>query len=138
MVRFSLDGLTGFSTAPLRFASYLGMVVALSGIPYAGWAIDLRLFTDEAVHGWASLVVALLLVGGLQLLCLGIVGEYIGRMYEEVKGRPLYIADEVMGDVARARNLPAERGHVLAGGASARGVRVVPEPVPLFTEKISG
>jgi glycosyltransferase involved in cell wall biosynthesis len=137
MLRFSLDGFTGFSTVPLRFASYLGVAVALSGIPYALWAIYLRLFTDEAVSGWASVVVALLLIGGLQLLCLGIVGEYIGRMFEEVKGRPLYIADEVIGDVARARSQRIS-GRVLSPAtAAARGQLAVPDGVPVYAEELS-
>ena len=98
MLRFSMDGVTAFSTMPLRFASYLGGLAALGAIPYAGWAVYKRLFTDDAVHGWASVVVAVLILGGVQLICLGIIGEYLGRVYEESKGRPLYITDEVIGD----------------------------------------
>jgi dolichol-phosphate mannosyltransferase len=110
MLRFSVDGVTAFSTMPLRFASYLGTVVALSGIPYAAWAVYKRLFTNDAVPGWASLVVAVLVIGGLHLICLGIIGEYVGRVYEEVKGRPLYLTDEVIGDLAISpRSLPRHR-----------------------------
>ena len=98
MLRFSMDGVTAFSTLPLRLASYFGALAALSSIPYALWAVYKRLFTDDAVHGWASLVVAVLILGGLQLICLGIIGEYLGRVYEESKGRPLYIVDEVFGN----------------------------------------
>jgi dolichol-phosphate mannosyltransferase len=98
MLRFSMDGVTAFSTLPLRLASYFGALTALSSIPYALWAVYKRLFTDDAVHGWASLVVAVLILGGLQLICLGIIGEYLGRVYEESKGRPLYIVDEVFGN----------------------------------------
>jgi dolichol-phosphate mannosyltransferase len=105
MLRFSMDGVTAFSTMPLRFASYLGGVAALSAIPYAMWAVYKRLFTDDAVHGWASVVVAVLVLGGVQLICLGIIGEYLGRVYEESKGRPLYITDAVIGDFDA--NLPA-------------------------------
>jgi polyisoprenyl-phosphate glycosyltransferase len=100
MLRFSMDGVTAFSTMPLRFASYLGAFAAFSSIPYALWAVYKRLFTDDAVHGWASVVVAVLILGGVQLICLGIIGEYLGRVYEESKGRPLYITDEVIGDFA--------------------------------------
>jgi polyisoprenyl-phosphate glycosyltransferase len=100
MLRFSMDGVTAFSTMPLRFASYLGVLAALSAIPYAMWAVYKRLFTDDAVHGWASVVVAVLVLGGVQLICLGIIGEYLGRVYEESKGRPLYITDIVVGDFA--------------------------------------
>lgn len=100
MLRFSLDGVTAFSTVPLRMASYIGLFAALSGIPYALWAIYARLFTDWAVHGWASVVVALLFLGGVQLLSIGIMGEYLGRVYEEAKGRPLYLTQELIGQAA--------------------------------------
>jgi dolichol-phosphate mannosyltransferase len=97
MLRFSLDGLTAFSTFPLRLASITGFVVALSGVPYALWAVYARLYLDTAVHGWASIVVALLFLGGVQLIAIGILGEYLGRIYEETKGRPLYVTREVIG-----------------------------------------
>ena len=117
MLRFSVDGVTAFSTMPLRFASYLGTLVALSGIPYAAWAVYKRVFTNDAVPGWASLVVAVLVIGGLHLICLGIIGEYIGRVYEEVKGRPLYLADEVVGDLeVSARGLPRARTALSSAG----------------------
>ncbi len=102
MLRFSMDGVTAFSTMPLRFASYLGGLAATAAIPYAMWAIYKRLFTDDAVHGWASVVVAVLILGGVQLICLGIIGEYLGRVYEESKGRPLFITDKVIGDFGPA------------------------------------
>lgn len=107
MLRFSLDGITAFSTVPLRLASYVGLFAALSGIPYALWAVYARLFTDWAVHGWASVVVALLFLGGVQLISIGIMGEYLGRVYEEAKGRPLYLTREVIGELgASARPRP--------------------------------
>ena len=138
MLRFSLDGLTAFSTVPLRFASYLGIVVALSGIPYAAWAVYVRVFTEDAVSGWASLVVALLLLGGLQLMCLGIIGEYVGRMYEEVKGRPLYIADEVIGEVVRPRpQRLVTPSRVATATVGVRGPLAVPDLLPLYTETSS-
>ena len=94
---FAIDGITSFSTFPLRLAIYLGFIAAVIGIPYAIWAVYLRLFTNEAVTGWSSLIVAILFLGGVQLICMGILGEYVGRIYEEVKGRPLYIAQETLG-----------------------------------------
>jgi dolichol-phosphate mannosyltransferase len=133
MLRFSVDGITAFSIVPLRLASYLGVLVALSGIPYASWAVYKRLFTDEAVHGWASLVVALLVIGGLLLVCIGIIGEYLGRIYEEVKGRPLYIADEVIGEV-RAVTAPGMSPRVPLGSASFRPVRMAQASLPALTE----
>ncbi|MBX3438642.1 MAG: glycosyltransferase family 2 protein [Planctomycetaceae bacterium] len=97
MLRFATDGLTSFSIFPLRIATYLGLLAALSGLPYALWAVWTRLFTDTAAPGWASLIVSILFLGGVQLICLGVLGEYVGRIYEEVKCRPLYIARDTMG-----------------------------------------
>jgi len=97
MFAFAIDGIASFSTLPLRFAAVIGFIAAISGLPYGIWAIYLRLFTDGGEPGWASLVVAILFLGGVQLMSLGIIGEYVGRIYEEVKGRPLYITGEMVG-----------------------------------------
>ena len=96
---FSLaaDAVTSFSTVPLRFSAYLGIVAAVSGLPYALWAVYATLFTDYTGPGWSSRIVAILVLGGVQLISLGILGEYVGRIYEEVKGRPLYITRERIG-----------------------------------------
>ena len=106
MLSFAGDGITSFSTLPLRVSGYLGLLAALAGVPYALWAIYTKLFTDSAVSGWASLIVAILFLGGVQLICLGILGEYVGKIYEEVKGRPLYIARERVGFDAGPPPLP--------------------------------
>lgn len=97
MMRFAADGVTSFSIVPLRMATYLGLLAAVSGVPYAVWAVWARIFTETANPGWASLIVAILFLGGVQLICLGVLGEYIGRIYDEVKCRPLYIARERLG-----------------------------------------
>jgi polyisoprenyl-phosphate glycosyltransferase len=97
MVRFGANGLLSFSSVPLQLASYLGFVVSSVSFIYIAYAVWLKLFTDHTILGWASVMVAVLFLGGVQLLCLGIVGEYIGRIYDEVKQRPLYIVDEVDG-----------------------------------------
>lgn len=94
MLRFALDGLTSFSYVPLRLATYLGFTVSLISLVYIVWALGLKLLTNRVVAGWTSIIVAVLFVGGIQLITLGIVGEYIGRIYEEVKQRPLYLVDE--------------------------------------------
>jgi len=75
----------------------LGFVVSSVSFIYIAYAIWLKLFTIYTILGWTSVMVAVLFLGGVQLLCLGIVGEYIGRIYEEVKQRPLYIVDEARG-----------------------------------------
>jgi dolichol-phosphate mannosyltransferase len=97
MVRFALNGIMSFSSVPLQMASYLGFLVSSVSFFYMVYAIGLKLFTDRVVLGWASVMVAVLFLGGVQLVSLGIIGEYIGRIYDEVKQRPLYIVDEARG-----------------------------------------
>ncbi len=99
MVRFAMDGVISFSFTPLRLAVWTGFIaiaVAFAGIVYA---VLLRFFFDEShwVRGWASLFVAVLFMGGVQLISLGIIGEYVGRIYGEVKQRPLYFVRERLG-----------------------------------------
>ncbi len=97
MLRFALDAITSFSHVPLQMATYLGFVISIFCFGYIVYTILLKLLTDAPVLGWASLVVAMLFLGGIQLITLGIIGEYIGRIYEEVKARPLYIIEELTG-----------------------------------------
>lgn len=97
MIRFATDGVVSFSTLPLKLATWLGF--AVSGISVIGILIALygRLFGKNWVQGWTSLVIVVLFLGGVQLLCLGIIGEYVGRTYGESKRRPLYLVREVLG-----------------------------------------
>jgi glycosyltransferase involved in cell wall biosynthesis len=97
MLRFALNGLLSFSVVPLQLASYLGFLISSIGFFYIVYAIGLKLFTDRVVLGWTSVMVAVLFLGGVQLISLGIIGEYIGRIYDEVKQRPLYVVDEAKG-----------------------------------------
>lgn len=99
MLRFATDGVLSFSFTPLRLATWTGftaLAFAFAGILYA---VVLRFFFDQShwVRGWASLFVAVLFMGGVQLISLGIIGEYIGRIYGEVKQRPLYFVRERLG-----------------------------------------
>lgn len=97
MLRFATDGILSFSTVPLRIAIYSGFIVsglALLGILYA---IFLRLLSDTWVPGWTLLFIAVLFLGGIQLIFLGVIGEYIGRIYGESKRRPLYLMKERLG-----------------------------------------
>lgn len=94
---FALDGITSFSTLPLRLWSYLGMAVALAGFSYAGYLIFKTLVWGVDVPGYASLMVVTLCLGGLILCSLGIVGEYLGRVFQEVKGRPQYVVRRRIG-----------------------------------------
>ncbi|HET9376825.1 MAG TPA: glycosyltransferase family 2 protein [Chthoniobacterales bacterium] len=101
MLRLALDGILSFSVVPLRLVSILG--VATAGISMLGisYALVLRLFTRIWVPGWTLLFIGMLFIGGLQMLSLGIVGEYIGRIYTEAKQRPLYLVREVLSSVAQ-------------------------------------
>jgi dolichol-phosphate mannosyltransferase len=98
MVRFALDGLTGFSSQPLRLATHAGALFAfVSFALMVGLTIYKLLGGEGLVTGWTSMIVAVLFLGGVQLLAIGILGEYIGRIYEEVQGRPLYLVRDVVG-----------------------------------------
>lgn len=97
MVRFATDAVLSFSLTPLRLAMWMGFValaISFCGIIYA---VLLRLYTTDWVRGWASTFTAILFLGGVQLISLGIIGEYIGRIYAEVKQRPLYLVQERLG-----------------------------------------
>lgn len=94
---YALDGIFAFSSLPLRVWTYIGAVIALVSFTYAGFIILRTLFFGTDVPGYASLLVAVLFMGGIQLVSLGIIGEYVGRIYREVKHRPIYIASEMLG-----------------------------------------
>ncbi len=98
MLRFAIDGITSFSDVPLRFASYLGFFSSIIAFVYALVIIIYKLLKVNPpgyTRGWASTIVAVLFLGGVQLISLGILGEYIGRIYDEVKGRPLYLISDI-------------------------------------------
>lgn len=97
---FALEGVTSFSTAPLRVATYVGLVTALAAFGYGVWIIFKALLYGDAVAGWPTMMAVILFLGGTQLIALGLIGEYLGRLYLESKQRPLYLVDAW---------LPAER-----------------------------
>lgn len=97
MTHFALDGVISFSSLPLRFSIYCGMAVSVACFGYLLYSLYAKLIAHRTVPGWTSLMVALLGVGGVILINVGILGEYIGRIYEETKRRPLYIVDEMIG-----------------------------------------
>lgn len=104
---FAIDGLTSFSIAPLRLASVAGAAVSLTAFVYAAVLIARTLWFGVDVPGYASIMVVLLLLGGIQLFFIGIIGEYLGRLYMESKGRPLYIVSDVFGAETSAQNRPS-------------------------------
>lgn len=93
---FALQGITSFSTLPLRIWTYVGFLIAGSAFLYGCWIVFSRLVFGNNVAGYASLISAMLFLGGVQLIGIGILGEYIGRVYTECKSRPRYIVDEVI------------------------------------------
>ncbi len=94
---FALSGITSFSTAPIRFGTYLGLVIAALSFVYGIYIITKTMFMGVDTPGYASLVVIVLFLGGVQLVSIGLLGEYIGRIYKEVKNRPLYVVDKTLG-----------------------------------------
>ena len=97
LARLALDGVGSFSALPLRASSVLGALFALLAIAYGGWLVVRTILHGVDVPGYASLMVIVLFLGGVQLLSLGVIGEYLGRMYDEVKGRPLYLVRARLG-----------------------------------------
>lgn len=98
MLSFAFDGITSFSVKPIRFILSLGMIIFLVSLGILIYSI-VRYFLGETVLGWSSLMVSIWALGGLQLLAIGIVGEYIGKMYLETKGRPRFAIQDVLNDV---------------------------------------
>jgi polyisoprenyl-phosphate glycosyltransferase len=97
LLRLALDGLLGFSMAPLRAASLLGLAAIVGSLGYATYAVYVKLFSGKTPTGFTALIVGVTLLSGVQLLVLGIIGEYVGRVYEETKGRPSYIIGRMAG-----------------------------------------
>ncbi len=94
---FALEGITGFSTAPLRAATYVGLGTALVAFAYGAWIIAKTLLWSDPVRGFPTIMAVVLFLGGVQLMALGVIGEYLGRLYLEAKQRPLYLVQEWRG-----------------------------------------
>jgi dolichol-phosphate mannosyltransferase len=114
MMRFALDALTGFSSAPLKLASHAGLWLSAGSvllILYIGYAWA----TGRNIQGWTSLMLVVVVLGAIQMFALALMGEYIGRLYNEAKGRPLYIVQEVAGD----RRAEAKLGYIADATANS-------------------
>jgi glycosyltransferase involved in cell wall biosynthesis len=107
MIRLALDAVTGFSTAPLRFASHIGLWLVAASILLFIY-IGIGFFTGSAIQGWTSLMLVVVVLGAVQMFVLGMIGEYLGRLYIEAKRRPLYIVSEIAGHAGGRPSL----GHV--------------------------
>ena len=111
MLGFAADGITSFSHAPLRWVSFCGMATCLFSAAMGVWILYIKLFYVRVVQGWASLMVVVLFLGGAQLLALGVIGAYLARIFDEVKGRPLYVVGDAAGfgpDEGAPKGLRAE------------------------------
>lgn len=123
---FALEGITSFSTAPLRLATYVGLVAALAAFGFGLWIVLKTLLWGEVVAGYPSLMTVVLFLGGVQLMATGIIGEYLGRLYMESKARPLYLCERFHPAASGTRSrmeLPWQTGtaeSAVAGQGSAR------------------
>jgi polyisoprenyl-phosphate glycosyltransferase len=120
LVRLAVSGYVGFSAMPLRLASWLGFLTAGIGFLTLLWAIYTKLFGLVSPRGWASTIGVVLFVGGTELLVLGVIGEYLGRMYDEVRGRPLYIISSGLGFDEDNDVSPLGRGRSRPAGTAAQ------------------
>lgn len=107
----ALEGITSFTIAPLKLATYVGLVIALTAFAYAGVIIFKTLIHGDPVRGFPTLMVTVLFMGGVQLLFIGVIGEYLGRIFNESKGRPLYFVGELLRDDVAAGTRPAIGEH---------------------------
>ena len=120
MLRLAVDGMLSFSRLPLRIATWVGLLAAGAGVVGVGYALMARLFTGVWTSGWTAVLFAVLFVGGVQMTMLGLLGEYVGRIYGEVKRRPLYLVKERLGfprppaasPDGRAADAPTPRSNV--------------------------
>jgi polyisoprenyl-phosphate glycosyltransferase len=96
MVGLAIDGIISFTTVPQRVIAFTGIIFALLSLAVGIWAIVIRLFTEKSVPGWASTVIPIFLLGGIQLVSMGVIGEYLGKTYMETKRRPRYIIEKIL------------------------------------------
>ncbi len=108
LIGFSIEGLTSFTVAPLRFASMLGLILAASALLFGCWIIVQTLLFGQDVPGYPSLVVGLMVLGGVQLLMIGVLGEYIGKLLSEIKARPVYFVSDHSVKGAESATAPAK------------------------------
>ena len=123
MLHFAEDAVTSFSATPIRLVAALGFASVALCLVALAWSLYIRIFTDDTVAGWTSVIVVVLFIGGVQLLSLGIIGQYVGRIFDEVKRRPLYFVDEVVGfdtGTPADRLLLERRGEPVSGEQLAR------------------
>ncbi len=114
MVALALDAITSFSVVPLRLISLLGFVVFAGSMAVTAWALWVSMIADKSIPGWASIVLPMYFLGGVQLLALGAIGEYLGKLYVETKSRPRFFIEQVIGGEAREPSRTAVAGEAAA------------------------
>ena len=96
LFNYAIDGIVGYSTKPLRIATFLGGLTSVAAFLYLFVVLLQKLIAGIDIPGYATIIVLILFLGGMQLFCIGIIGEYVGRTFEQSKGRPVYIAREIL------------------------------------------
>ena len=96
LINYAIDGIVGYSTKPLRIATFMGVLSAFAAFIYLIVVVLQKLITGISIPGYATIIVLILFLGGMQLFCIGIIGEYVGRTFEQSKDRPVYIAKEIL------------------------------------------
>lgn len=96
MLSLAWNAITSFSVVPLRLITMAGFLVFSFSVAMVGWTLWIRFFSDEAVPGWASTLIPIYFLGGIQILSIGVLGEYLGKVYQETKGRPRYIIEKII------------------------------------------
>lgn len=96
LTNYAIDGMIGYTTKPLKMATFFGMTTAFAALAYLVFVVCQKLIAGIAIPGYATIIVLILFLGGIQLLCIGVIGEYVGRIFEQSKDRPIYIAKEIL------------------------------------------
>ena len=120
MIKFAFDGITSFSNVPLKMASWLGYFTSFLALLYL-CSVFVQKALGETVQGWATIMVGMLFLGGVQLISLGIIGEYVGRIFNEVKQRPLYVVDEIFNSEVVSKPPDESERRMLTSAVSMRG-----------------
>ena len=129
LIGLSIEGLTSFSVAPLRVASLLGLLLAVTALFFGGWILIETLLYGKDVPGYPSLVVSVMVIGGVQLLMIGVLGEYIGKLLSEIKARPVYfVAEHSREERANAAAKARKARPVARARRSKRNVAISPAP----------
>jgi glycosyltransferase involved in cell wall biosynthesis len=108
MIALALDAITSFSLVPLRLITFIGLAVFVGTMLVSAWALWARFFSGSAIPGWTSVVLPIYFLGGIQIFCIGMLGEYLGKTYAEVKGRPRFVVERTVGFARAAPAVTAE------------------------------